>query len=309
MRSLIITISFGICLYWGMDNHAYAEPLIVTVQGPETAADTRYDYDQEVIRLALEKTEKDYGAFIIKETAVGQNSQRALAAAANGRFENYVIKTSARNELADMVGMIPFPVDLGIVGYRISFVSKSTKAKLKSVQSLEQFQEFNMVQGIGWLDTAILKSHGFDVRTIDDYNSMFKMVALNRMDLFPRGANELEAEWQTHSAIMNLSYDEAVALYYPLPRFLVTAKTNTELMERLHEGLVRAYNDGSLISLWEDKYRSSIEFMNLGARKIFRLTNPYISELNPAWERYVYNPIAATEIDPATIDKKATPAN
>lgn len=308
MRSLIATILPGLCLFLGICSHSFAEPLVVTVQGPETAADTRYDYDHAVIRLALEKTRNDFGDFVLKETPIGQNSQRSLTAAASGTYKNYVIKTSARNDLINKVGIVPFPVDLGIVGYREAFTSTSTKTRLASVQTLEQMKEFNMVQGIGWLDTTILQSHGFDVRTIDNYNSMFKMVALNRMDLFPRGANELEAEWETHNTIPQLAYDEAVALYYPLPRFLVTSKTNKDLIDRLYEGLTRAYDDGSLISLWEDKYQSSIDFVNLGARKVFRLSNPFISDFDPGWERYVYDPLAAVT-DTQNSGQKASSAN
>ncbi|MEP5625045.1 MAG: hypothetical protein ABJP82_20935, partial [Hyphomicrobiales bacterium] len=210
-----------------------AEPLVVTVQGPETSADTRYDYDHAVIRLALEKTEQDYGDFIMHVSPTGQNSQRALTAATRGTYENYVVKFSASNKLAEEAGIIPFPVDLGIVGYRVAFVSHKTKEKLASVETIDQLKAFNIVQGIGWLDTSILRNHGFDVRTIEDYDSMFRMVALNRMDLFLRGANELLGEWNTHKTIPQLTYDDAVSIYYPLPRFLVTAKENTKLIERL----------------------------------------------------------------------------
>lgn len=264
---------------------------MVTVQGPETSTDKRYEYDQEVIRLALERTRADHGDFILQETAVGQNSKRALAAVMTGAIPNYVIKTSAKNELVDQVAIVPFPVDLGIVGYRVAFVSGATKDKLSSVRSLADLKDFRIVQGIGWLDSDILQFHGFDVRTVGDLNSMFKMVALNRTELFLRGANELEAEWAANKHISGLAYDETIALYYPLPRFLVTSKSNPGLAQRLHTGLIRAYEDGSLLTLWERKYRSSIEFTNLARRKIFRLSNPFISKIDPAWEAYVYHGI------------------
>jgi len=288
---------------------AFASTLVVTVQGPETLNDTRYNYDREVIRLALDKTRDDYGNYILKETPIGQNSKRALTSAAMGAYENYVIKTSANNDLADNLAVVPFPVDLGIVGYRVAFVSESTKENLSGIETAEQLKQFSIVQGIGWLDSAILKYHGFDVRTIDSHNSMFKMVALNRVDLFTRGANELEAEWLTHKSTPNLTYDESLAIYYPLPRFLVTSKENEALAKRLHQGLLRAFADGSLFSLWEKNYRSSINFVNLEKRKIIRLSNPFISEIDPEWQQFVYTPAKAAGTNPPASPQSNSPAN
>jgi hypothetical protein len=275
------------CGFAGQHNTAQAK-MIVTVQGPETATDTRYEYDHAVIRLALEKTRKKYGDYTLQETPIGQNSQRSMLTLTNDRYTNYIIKYSMSNQLPDGVTAIPFPVDMGIVGYRVGFVSQDTKEKLKTVKTLEDLKRFEVIQGIGWLDPLILEHHGFKVRTGEDFNAMFSMVALNRSDLFLRGANELLAEWQTHQSIPKLTYDETISVYYPLPRFLITSKENTDLAARVHEGLLTAFEDGSLQKLWEDKYLASVEFADLKSRKIFRLTNPYLVNLDPSWQNYVY---------------------
>jgi hypothetical protein len=266
---------------------AYAN-MIVTLQGPETAADTRYEYDHAVIKLALEKTKGTYGDYSIQETPIGQNSQRSMLSLTNNRYSNYIIKYSMSNQLPDGVLAIPFPVDLGIVGYRVGFVSHDTKEKLKAVKTLEDLKHFEVIQGIGWLDPLILEHHGFKVRKGEDFDAMFRMVALNRSDLFLRGANELLGEWNTHQSIPKLTYDETVSVYYPLPRFLITHEENSKLAKRVHEGLLTAFEDGSLMKLWEEKYLGSVEFADLKSRKIFRLTNPYLGNLDPSWQNYVY---------------------
>jgi hypothetical protein len=275
------------CGYAGQNDTALAS-MIVTVQGAETATDSRYEYDHAVIRLALEKTRKEHGEFVLRETPIGQNSQRSMLTLTNNRYANYIIKYSMSNKLPDGLIAIPFPVDLGIVGYRVGFVSQDTKEKLKAVKTLEDLQRFEVIQGIGWLDPLILEHHGFKVRKGEDFNAMFSMVALNRSDIFLRGANELLGEWQTHQSIPKLTYDETISVYYPLPRFLITSEENTELAARVHEGLLRAFDDGSLMKLWEEKYLASVEFADLKTRKIFRLTNPYIENLNPSWQKYIY---------------------
>lgn len=277
---------------WILPAIAFAQsPLVVTVQGKETALDTRFDYDHAVIRLALEKTEPTHGPFEIRQTPIGLNAIRSLAAAKSGAYQNYLVKFSAHDDLLDAVGIIPFPVDLGIVGYRIGFVSPNAEKSLAGVRTEEELKRFEIIQGLGWLDTKILQFHGFNVLTGGEYNSMFKMVALNRTDWFLRGANELLSEWEAHHPTLpSLIYDETVAVYYPLPRFLVTTRSNTELMKRVQAGLVMAYDDGSLIKLWEDKYLPSVTFAMLENRRIFRFSNPFLSRIDPSWEKYVYTP-------------------
>jgi ABC-type amino acid transport substrate-binding protein len=290
MRRTIQRFLFLFAAAWGLTGQidtALAN-MIVTVQGPETAADTRYEYDHAVIRLALEKTRNKYGDYTLQETPTGQNSKRSLLTVSSNRYTNYIIKHSMSNKLPDGLIAIPFPVDLGIVGYRVGFVSQDTKEKLKAVKTLEDLQRFEIIQGIGWLDAFILEHHGFKVRKGEDFNAMFSMVALNRSDLFLRGANELLAEWRTHQSIPKLTHDDTISIYYPLPRFLITSEENTELAARVHEGLLTAFEDGSLIKLWEEKYLASVEFADLKSRKVFRLTNPFLGDLDPSWVNYVY---------------------
>ena len=270
--------------------HNVRAELIVTVQGAETEKDLRRVYTRELIRLALEATKKDYGAYKLVENPVGENSARALKNSADKVFENYFVRQSVSMDLIKEMGYVAFPVDLGIVGYRVAFVSKQTKERLKSVNTLEELKEFSIVQGIGWLDTRILRHNGFDVYTSGTFEGMFKTIALNRFDLFFRGANELLDEWNSHTDIDGLTYDESILLYYPLPRFFFTAKENVLAIERIQEGLSRAYENGSVLELWEAYYRPSLEFVALNKRRIFRITNPYIKELSVDYEQYIYRP-------------------
>ncbi|WP_420332626.1 hypothetical protein [Roseibium sp.] len=278
LASLLFLLTFG---------NAKAD-FPVTVMGPEAPADKRYEYDRAVIELALEKTEAKFGHFTIRDALTGQNTRRALIEASNNKYSNFIIKASMSNDLPESLAIIPFPVDLGIVGYRVAFVSEKNKKALSRVKTLEDLKEFDVIQGLGWLDTRILRHHGFRVRTNAEYQPMFSMAALGRSDLFFRGANELLDEWEAQKDIPGLAFDETVSVYYPLPRFLVTARENRELIERVHEGLLIAYEDGSLQELWEDKYGASIEFANLSSRKIFRLENPFLEGLDPSWQQYVY---------------------
>ncbi len=52
-----LAVPFGPC-----PSPAAAEDLVVTYRAPESPGDTRYDYDNRVLALALEKTRGAWGA-------------------------------------------------------------------------------------------------------------------------------------------------------------------------------------------------------------------------------------------------------
>ena len=264
--------------------------MTVTVQGPETEKDLRRIYPTELMRLALEATKEDFGPYKLVETPVGENTARALVNSAGGVYENYFVRHSVSMDIIKEMGYVAFPVDLGIVGYRVAFVSHETKLRLKSVNTLDEIKGFSVVQGIGWLDTEILQHNGFDVKSSGCFECMFNMVAFNRVDMFSRGANELLDEWNSHMDTEGLTYDESIILYYPLPRFFFTAKTNLLAIERVQIGLLRAFRNGAVLDLWETHYRKSLKFVGLDKRKIFHIENPFIEDLSTDYEQYIYRP-------------------
>ena len=261
-----------------------------TFRSPESNVDLRYDYDNQLLALALEKTKDEHGDFELVPSPV-MNFLRAESVAKNNELRNFFFKQSYRDELAKDLIFIPFPIDLGIVGYRVCFVSKSNSIKLAQVNSLEDLKKLSHGQGTGWLDATLLRYHGFTVTEAANYDGLFRMVANNRFDLFCRGTNELLGEYQAHSHIENLTYDRRIAIAYPIPRFFFTSKQNAASAERIHKGLIIAYNDGSLQTLWLKYYKESIDFVNLKDRTIFHLDNPMLNGLDTDYKQYIYNPL------------------
>jgi hypothetical protein len=262
---------------------------VFTYQYKETELDKRREYPQQLLQLALEKTIDKYGEYKLVPSPM-LNTARAIKLAEENKLENFFVRQSVSKDLLNKMGYVPFPVDLGIVGYRVFFVSPSAKEKLKSVKTIDELKKFTIVQGIGWLDSDILKENGFNVEIGTNYNGLFKMVAENRVDLFPRGANELLIEYQNFKKIINIQYDKNLLLYYPLPRFFFTHKSNKEAIKRIYEGLIAAYEDGSLLELWNRYYRKSVEFANLKNRKMFKLENPFLTGIDTSYEKYIYKP-------------------
>jgi hypothetical protein len=281
-------IAMSLCSIRGFAN----EPTVFTYRTPESAADARYNYDNAVLRLALEKTKAKWGPYKLVGSAV-MNFSRAMEDIKSGTTPNFFLKQSYEAKMREMnIDFAKFDIDRGIVGWRVCFTSKAGIEKLKKVKTLDDLKKVTHGQGLGWADTGILRSQGFTVEEVGSYESLFQMVAKERFDLFCRGANELLEEWEGHKNIEGLVYDKTIAIQYPLPRFFWTNKANKDGIRRIEEGLNLAWKDGSLQKEWLKNYKDSIRFTNLQKRKIFRLENPNLQGLDYDWKPFAYDPVA-----------------
>lgn len=258
-------------------------------KGPENSDDQRYQYVQKVLQLALNKTKQEYGDFELKATSEDINLGRLLLQMDKDIYPNYFFKISITDELLEKFHVIQFPVDRGVSGYRIAFINQQRKESFCPIENIESLRKQVVVQGIGWLDGEILKYNGINVYALANYRSMFELVSLNRVDLFFRAINEIKNEYEAEQRnFPNLMIEPCIALYYPLPRFFVTAKNNIENANRIEKGLKIAYADGSFIKLWEEYFLDSIELVKLKNRTLLKLENPYIRGLDPGYKKYNY---------------------
>jgi hypothetical protein len=68
----------------------------------------------------------------------------------------------------------------------------------------------------------------------------------------------------------------------------MTNHSNKKSAERIFKGVVAAYKDGPLDRLRKKYFGKSLEFANLKDRKIFKLENPFISDIDRSYEKYIY---------------------
>ncbi len=271
---------------------APAQATVYTYRASESEGDVRYSYDYRLLKLALDKTVADYGPYELRPSAP-MNFLRALTELRRNQYPNFVMKQSYTETAGtpEEFEFIEIPVDRGIVGYRVCFTSKGNVDALQKTESLEALQQFSIGQGVGWVDNTILEHNGFRVVEVPIYESLFTMVASRRFDLLCRGANEVLYEWKAHQDIPNFTLDEHILIYYPLPRFFSYHRANRAVMQRIHEGLRRAYADGSFVALWEQFYQESIDFAQLDTRRRFILENPLLGELSPDYQQYLLESI------------------
>ena len=250
---------------------------VVSHRSPFAEGDKHHIYSTELLRLALEKTRKEYGDYRM-QAIPPRNYARALKAAVDDAYPNLMIETSYEQALTHhaKLDFINFPMDLGVLGYRVCFINPKLKASGKKINTLEQLRQYTFAHGVGWADTTIFRHNGLKVQEIDNYEGIFLMIISGRVDFFCRGVNEVLGEIEQFSNLKELTIDEQFLLVYPLPRFFYFNNKNTLAKERITLGLQRAYADGSLQALWKANFEPSLALVNLTQRKVIRMENPLL---------------------------------
>jgi hypothetical protein len=294
-------VKLGLLLYLlGIPAHALLEqpqpvpppPLIVTHKLPDVASPERVLHEVDILRLALDKTTKEYGPYELRGIPP-MNRARAMAAMHNNIYPNLVLQMSYEDDLGDQdeLAYIPFPLDRGALSYRICFMREELKPKVRNITRLEHLKKFTFGTGIGWADTKVLRHNRLQVIEGSNVLNLFRMTKAGRVDLFCRGPSEYFYEHR-HETALGLTTDAHLALYYPLPKFFFVHKDNQAVLDRIKKDLDIAYKDGSFNKLWNKRHRKGLDAANLENRHIVKMDNPLIKRLPRDYETYLFDPLS-----------------
>ncbi len=243
---------------------------------PESATDTRYTYHWKILETALEKTRKDYGAFVL-EPSPPMSERRQAVELMNNTGRLTVMYQTPTPELDRALATVPIPVDRNLAGYRILLIRKQDRARFANVKSLDDLRQFRFGQGLDWIDVNILRASGLNVVTGSSYEGLFEMLANGRFDIFPRGAVEVIDEYeQRRHALPDIEIEPNLILYYPQPMYFWFPKTpqGQRLATRAEAGMRRMIADGSYDSLFSEYQDRKIRQLDLAHRMIIRINNP-----------------------------------
>jgi hypothetical protein len=196
-------------------------------------------YAYRLLQLALEASGRP---FTLSLTPQDWPSLRAFKSLESGEFN--VMDAGAAPRLARLARVLPFPLDLGLSGYRLLLVRRDRVAKLQAVRSPADLRQLRVGQGPDWVDNYILRGAGLQVQEAE-FLALFRMLEAGRFDAFPLGADEAETlltRFQ-HLAPSAVVFD-GWCLHYRFARVLVVSRTQPALFDALHEGLARIYGDG-----------------------------------------------------------------
>lgn len=240
------------------------------------------NYDSPAIRalveLALKKTPEYGDSRVIRSEELSQG--RALRELTDGQsrlVDIANVATSAERE--EFLTAIPFPVDGGLLGFRVCVVLPESLPKFAGIKNLDDLRasQIWIGQGSHWPDTPVLEANGIPVVTHSRYEILFGMLRNKRFDCFARGVSEVLYDLEMEQD-PNLVIEPNLLIAYPMPSYLFVGPHDQETAHRLQLGIERAIYDGSFSDFLRAYYARAVRDLNLDTRTVIALENPFLSE-------------------------------
>lgn len=257
-----------------------AAPMVLIYPRAESATDTQYRYDYELLRQALEATVATHGPYVLKQSAASMNQARAADEIAVGSGLVNIFARSTTLEHEQRFLPIRIPIDKGLVSYRVFLIRHDMQPYFAAVQSLDDLRGYSVGSFPTWADTSILREGGFRVVTGDSYEGLFRMLVAKRFDFFSRSADEAYREFDERRALLpDMRVEENLLLHFPTTRlfFVQRSEEGGQLASRVEAGLNRMIKDGSFDAYFLKSKGPLIERAQLMKRRMFRIDNPFLS--------------------------------
>lgn len=264
--------------------------MTIHYRGPENEMDKRMEYPLALINRALEVTEEEYGSFHLVPTP-RMNAKRAQSRDVAYKYENYIVEASVSKKLEEELLSIKIPTTKGLFGYRLMIIDRDDQELFDTIYTLDQLKEIPLGQGSTWMDTKVLLDNEFNVIKGLNYEGLIKMLVNGRFKAFPRGINEAYKEVSIQGRrYPRLVVERNLCIYYPLVKFIYTAKKNILLHERLTKGLMIMIDSGDFDRIWTKFNYKYIEEAKLGSRIILPINNRFLEEVVPLDDDFFYRP-------------------
>ena len=289
-RKSVLACAAALLMLSALPAFAAGEAMRYVYHPPESSLDVRYLYHWEILRTALEKTKKKWGAYeMVPSEIMSERRQAFEMKNATGKLTVMYLSTTPGFEK----NLIPvrIPVDKNLGGYCVFLIRKDDQKRFASIRTLEDLRRFRYGLGLGWIDVDILRANGFTVVTGSSYEGLFEMLVSKRFDVFLRGAVEVLAEYDQHKgALPDLAIEESLIFYYPLPMYFWFTRTREggRLAARAEEGMRTMIADGTYDAIFDRYQRHKIERLRLKQRRIFRIPNPNIDPKTPLADKRLW---------------------
>lgn len=249
------------------------EPLFEQVIYPNNQ---RQNYPIILLDLALRETGKTY---VITPSPTSYEQKRALIdlASGNGLDVSWSMTTADRES---MLEAIRIPIFKGLIGWRIPLVHSQARDLLANTGNLKDLQQYKAGQMHDWPDTPILEWNGITVFRSSTYEGLFKMLAMRRIDIFPRSVIEIWRELDTN-ANMQIAVDENTLIHYPTAFYYFVSKKNKVLAKDIRTGLETLIANGTFDALFLTYHQDYLDKAKVGQRKIIKLKNPLLPPQTP----------------------------
>lgn len=246
---------------------------VVIFDQPVSKNDRRRDYANAVLHAVMERTVPDFGPYHITHAPVHMERPRLLAALKEGKLVNLTAYPAASDWMRAL-RPVQIPIDMGLQSWRILLIDAKNQPSLRAVGSLAQLARLQAGAGSAWATLESLRSARLPVTTGGSYEGLFQMLMAGRFDYFPRGVNEIFAEYDTHHpANPTLAIEDSLLLHDQIPSLFFVAPRAVRLHLRISTGMEAMLKDGSLERLVLAHYKDDLRRAKLCGRKRFELPN------------------------------------
>jgi len=229
-----------------------------------------------VLDVAMTAANATYTA---RQEEVVMERGRAIAELAAGETIN-LHWTSMDARAENGLNVIHIPIHRGLIGYRVFLIRRERQADFDKIDTFDELKAFTGGQGLGWVDSAILRNAGLRVWE-STYDTLFKMTQEGRIDYYPRGVVEAFAELDARRHTEpDLVVEKKLLLTYRSDFLFYVATEHEALAATIERGFVAAYRDGTYMKLFNTHpyIQNALAQVNRASRKVFQLDNPYLSE-------------------------------
>ena len=262
------------------------------VAGPAGAADVvkpprppdfaRFAFHYELLDEAMQRTVAPFGPYVEQPYTEALTTNRIIREAIKGDLINVLAIDFGNEALTEGMTPVPFPIDKGLLGYRVCLIAKGNQARIGKPDTLEKLRVLSVGRGAGWGDIRIFEHNRIPIETSPDYLNLFAMLARGRFDLFPRGITEIVAELASlRDRYPDLAIEEHVVIKYAYAQFFYVSKTAPRIADRVRHGLETMHRDGSFDRLFDRHFAEALATLRLDKRSVVQLENPFVPDWVP----------------------------
>lgn len=236
--------------------------------------DSKQSYYIDVLKLALQKSEAEFGPFLLEPVFVETLQGRRIKLVADDQLID-VMWTMTSRQREQELRAIYIPIMKGLMGYRIALIRRGDQKRFDRIDTLAALKTLTWGQGQDWPDSDILESQGFTVMR-GNSSSLIDMLSRGRFDAFPRALHE---PWSEVKGREDIEVESSLLIKYSAPIYFFVNKQNERLALRIEAGLELAIEDGSFDKLFYNHPTTAevLQKANLKNRKIFEIANPSLS--------------------------------
>jgi hypothetical protein len=244
--------------------------------------EARILYEAKLVRLALERTEQRFGPFELAVDRQLRSQERLARDITNDQTVHILSGPGWSSSAPDPTGIdmrvIQVPLAKGLLGYRQCIIRRQDETTFASIDSLSALKTFSVGLGDDWLDKDIFDHNGFTTVEAPDIEKLYYMLKRGRFDCLPLGIGEAEGSLAEHNAEGELMIADDLLFFYPLPVLVQVGGRDSELAQRIEQGLALMQQDGSFDAVFWAHQGGTIEQIRSPGNRVFRLHNPYIAD-------------------------------